>query len=379
MNIRKLIKFISSIALLFTIITGSNSSCSKPTPLPPTPRDTTINPPPDTTHTTDTIPNPPPTDTSTAGVYIGGSKLKPEGWDYSAAYWKNDSLKQLSTSLYSVVTGIYVNNKDVCFTIASGGNSAFSYLKNGASIPSPTDELGYNHDAYGITMLTGDVYTTGTAHQSPSLNYCAIYQVNNNNLVYLEPPAISVNNSWGYAIAAVNNDVYVAGHFGYKATYWKNGQKTTLPFDTTGGNFYSRVNSICANNGDMYMAGILGSAPPSDASYDLRGIAVYWKNDSLVKLTSNRPATANSIAVVNGDVYVAGSVFGEDLLPRAAYWKNGELHLLNDGYSEARAIAIHGTDIYIAGHINYDQAIYWKNEVPVSLGRGRATSIFIAN
>lgn len=373
------VKFISFLMLVALVTGGSNTSCTKPSPSAPSPRtDTTTNLPSDTTHSVDTSSHPPPTDTSSLGIYIGGSKMNAEGWDDFAAYWKNDSLKQVSAMPTSSVTGILVNKKDVYITIASGGRNPFSYLKNGVPIASPPDELGYDHDGYGIAMLNGDVYTTGTAHQAPSYNYCAIYQVNNNNLVYLAPPAISVHDSWGYAIAAINNDIYVAGHFGYKGTYWKNGQQTQLPVDSTDLNLYSRVNSVCADNANIYMAGFITTSPSADASYDQGALAVYWKNDSLVKLSPGTRSVANSIAVVNGNVYVAGSVFGTDLLPRAAWWKNGELHILDSRYSEARAIAIRGSDIYIAGHINYAEAVYWKNEAPVSLGRGRATSIFIA-
>jgi pimeloyl-ACP methyl ester carboxylesterase len=43
------------------------------------------------------------------------------------------------------------------------------------------------------------------------------------------------------------------------------------------------------------------------------------------------------------------------------------------------AIAVHGTDVYIAGNIGYNNATYWKNGIPVSLGKGQANAIFIAD
>lgn len=70
----------------------------------------------------------------------------------------------------------------------------------------------------------------------------------------------------------------------------------------------------------------------------------------------------------NVDVYVAGW-----LNNYAAYWKNNEVHQVNntDKGSSASAIAVQGADVYLSGYVlNTSGEIiitYWKNGVPVYL------------
>jgi hypothetical protein len=93
-----------------------------------------------------------------------------------------------------------------------------------------------------------------------------------------------------------------------------------------------------------------------------------------------------SMFIQGNDVYVAGNEYnGSIYTPK--YWKNGKETILSDGkrYSEAQAIAVFGTDIFIAGYESNDKSIhvakYWKNGVATTLSDGSkyasAKSIFV--
>ena len=55
------------------------------------------------------------------------------------------------------------------------------------------------------------------------------------------------------------------------------------------------------------------------------------------------------------------------------------MFILSSIYSVANAIAVNGTDVFIAGNINATHATYWKNGIPTSLGDGQANAIFITD
>lgn len=77
------------------------------------------------------------------------------------------------------------------------------------------------------------------------------------------------------------------------------------------------------------------------------GTAVYWINGEQHPLESpGGEAVAYDMVVVNGDVYVAGQLKPKDptMQPRAAYWYNGEIHLLTDGSYMSCAKAVTVTD-----------------------------------
>lgn len=78
--------------------------------------------------------------------------------------------------------------------------------------------------------------------------------------------------------------------------------------------------------------------------------AVYWKNNTLVKLGDvNSNTVANAIFIKNKDVYIVGSaqVSGKK---KAVYWKNGSMVVLDNG--AATDIVVQGTDVYVSGHFD---------------------------
>lgn len=89
------------------------------------------------------------------------------------------------------------------------------------------------------------------------------------------------------------------------------------------------------------------------------GTAVYWINGEQHTLESpGGEAVAYDMAVVNGDVYVAGQLQPKDRTkqPYAVYWHNGKIHLLTDGsyMSCAKTVTVtEAGDVITAGY-EYD-------------------------
>lgn len=153
-------------------------------------------------------------------------------------------------------------------------------------------------------------------------------------------------------------DVYVAGETvakggKYVATYWKNQKEIPLTQDTTGNTF---ANSIALDGNDVYVVGFQQQSFKNDH-------AIFWKNGIATSLADDdRSSYANAITIVNGDVYIAGAE------EKAAYWKNGQLNLL-DG-DEATSIFVVENDVYVAGFDYSGSAKYWINGFSISLTNG---------
>lgn len=158
----------------------------------------------------------------------------------------------------------------------------------------------------------------------------------------------------------------------YVAKYWVDGKAFPL---TDGGNGYATATSIYVADGHVYVAG-------SEKSNKV-DVAKYWKDGQAVVLGDGiKRSFAYSIVVLGSDVYVAGESDG-----KAVYWKNNTMNVLPDGV-QANSIAVVGTDIYIAGNnrisINYESTYtvkYWKNGVSADLETSNSvnnvSSIFV--
>ncbi len=77
----------------------------------------------------------------------------------------------------------------------------------------------------------------------------------------------------------------------------------------------------------------IGTVPDVYVTGSANGLAVYWKNDSVVYLPEGGDAV--DIYVSGNDVYVGGTSFETGLFPFAAYWKNDTLVMMSDGSNEA--------------------------------------------
>lgn len=129
---------------------------------------------------------------------------------------------------------------------------------------------------------------------------------------------------------------------------------------------------VAKRDTDVYLAGFIVANGYST-------IATFWKNGVATKLAGEtQNSSAKAIAVNGGDVYIAGSVSnGNSSFPVAVYWKNGVEVQLTDSLpnTSANAIAISGNDIYLAGTMN-DVATVWKNGVATRLDNGNYSAAY---
>ncbi|HEY8929751.1 MAG TPA: hypothetical protein VIM55_11200 [Mucilaginibacter sp.] len=188
-------------------------------------------------------------------------------------------------------------------------------------------------------------------------------------------------------IAVSGSDVYVVGYSvmpagNTVAAYWKNGVRTYLTETTKN----SEASAIVVSGSDVYIAGYTGDITGPTSK---QAVAVYWKNGVQITLGDAASATissfARAIAVQGSDVYVAGNVTGPTGFA-ATYWKNGTAVTLSGSKPEYSSqlfgISIYGNDIYAtgqvygtltAGDIPRFAATYWKNGVPVTFATTTAT------
>ena len=110
-------------------------------------------------------------------------------------------------------------------------------------------------------------------------------------------------------------DLHIAGYsddnlesYGYYACYWdEQGWEKELP-----DSYNVRITGSCTDLSDWYLCGT------NDGNQ-----GIYWKNGKSAKLTPDGSSSADAIAVLHGDVYVAGTQQGQ-----GGYWRNGEFQSL---------------------------------------------------
>ncbi|HEY5465322.1 MAG TPA: hypothetical protein VIJ95_18860 [Hanamia sp.] len=300
-------------------------------------------------------------------VYVSGYIVTPSSPisnSTTGAYWKNGVLTTIPNT--SLIQSIITSGNDL-YILGTNG-----YWKNGIFT-----NLGTNSTLNSVCVSNGDVYIAGS--QIINDTAFATYWKNGipeilssetdtsyygNTGIYVSDFCYSVANS----IFVSGNDVYVAGYvniFSDQVTYWKNGKAI---YFTNPGASYSRANSIFVSGNDVYVVGWLSGYGDSHATF--------WKNGASTYLSSNG-GEASSVFVAEDTVYIAGYINNSGTY-NATYWKNGVQTILSNG-SIASGITISGSDIYICGKNDNNDAIYWKNDVAHILGLGATTSISIGN
>jgi hypothetical protein len=169
-------------------------------------------------------------------------------------------------------------------------------------------------------------------------------------------------NSTGFtSMSVVDTTVYLLDADG--ATYWRGGVPQAIPQARF-------TKSILVSGSDVYVVG--ATIPSSAGGVGSTAAAIYFRNGAQVDLSQNVPnvvaAFTNGMTISGTDVYVCAYMYtGSNDTNDAVYWKNNTLNYLHNGY-EAKAIAVSGTDVYVAGTPIHGGDVYWKNGVMQPLG-----------
>lgn len=291
------------------------------------------------------------------GGVVNAPGTGPNGADITnGIYWKDGIQVSLQgdPSVSTSVVALATSGQDI---YAVGGNSAFSHggalWTNGIASPltDPGDTAYTWNQASAIAVSGSDVYVAG-AHDANGPGSTATYW-KNGVPVHLGAGTLC-------AVCVSGSDVYVAGNTD-GAKYWKNGEAFGLG-SLTGSATVTGM--ALSGSGDVLVSGIeYRNGVP---------VALLWRNGVPAALSDGvTGAAAEAVAVSGTDVYVAGySISGQESTP--AYWKNGTLNLLsptpNGGV--VNAIALDGADVYCAGSEGWGIAVLWKNGVRTQLNQG---------
>jgi hypothetical protein len=301
----------------------------------------------------------------TADVYAVGYYINSDGYEV-ACYWKNgtrtDLVPDIAISSVGRAEAITVSDGDIYiagYYLDSGGWWHACYWKNGTrhdmtTVEFPDEQLA----AYDIYVDGSDVYIAGYLHDidADPDEWSALYWKNAEAAEVLTNTT-GIDYSMSLGIQVVNNDVYLAGVDAGHAAYWKNGFKTGL--EDSGS---SRAEAIYV--GDTGRVYTTGKHVDGGATVACFWIDTYKSEYALGMITD---ASGTDIHVnSSGDIFVSGYVD-----TNACYWKNHtrtDLHTSSD--SRAESIFLLNGDIYIGGwqyNGSSDTACYWKNGVRTDL------------
>jgi hypothetical protein len=151
------------------------------------------------------------------------------------------------------------------------------------------------------------------------------------------------------------------------------------------------ANSVFVQNGDVYVAG--------NEYYDRGGgvlpgsRATLWKNGAIQFQSDILDSEANSVFVSGADAYVAGTGHPDPHSSGIVLWANGFPQYVgvckgSYDYHRVSSLFVAGEDVYVAGSDRsgegyFDVAVLWKNGVPQyfyngNFGYGCATSVFVS-
>jgi hypothetical protein len=184
-----------------------------------------------------------------------------------------------------------------------------------------------------------DVYAVGFERNADSVQVATLWKNGTSTRL-----GDGKNSSVANSVYVYGSDVYVAGttvtNNVSSATLWKNGTASSLE---NGG----VANSVFVYQNIVYVCGS-----------DPTGAARLWQDGTGSALVNGGLGDANSVYVLAGTVYVAGTFENNGVLP--GYWKNGKWTLLNYSSGSAKSIFAIGNTVLIAGYIITDAAL-WVN------------------
>jgi hypothetical protein len=279
-------------------------------------------------------------------VYVSGYS-GPTG-SAIGTYWTNGVATTIPNT--GVIKGITVSGSDVYLL----GDSV--YWKNGVSVTVP-GAVGLS----SIFVSGGDVYLTGyTAATSTSATAAAVYW-KNGAMTNLTQNVDHVTAASANSIYLSNTDVYVAGSFAINhqpaaGVYWKNGVANVV----TGAR---NLTAVVATSSHVIALG----------ETDSSGTA-FWTDNTGGTWSGPNAGFISLYISPQSDYYITGYTTHPT---EAAYWSNAgfdnwienTITFLPQG-DLTSGVFISGSDVYLSGTNSSGQAIYWKNGVADTLGKG---------
>jgi hypothetical protein len=302
------------------------------------------------------------------GLYLVGYKSMVDNpIDPRAIMWKDNNPTVLST-IPSYATAMCVQDTDI---YVAGVEYPTKFATNAVYwVNKQIIRLTFNSNlgndaAVGIGVVGKDLYVAGNG---------GVYWKNGDMVVLPGERAKATG------MVIKGNDVYICGYydaltpaFHTTACYWKNG----VLYGTTDNVYESHPTAIAVDdNGNVYMSGYtIGTITPQAGGYHR---PVFWKNNVLTKLPMDKiSATANGIAVDGGNIYVSGTSDEGEISagvfrnPKGVLWKNGTPENLGISLSGGSLAIIDG-DVYVAGSRPIDPltayGVVFKNGAIISQG-----------
>lgn len=297
-------------------------------------------------------PTPAPPHVITGGTLSGIAYNEP-----LATTWVDGAAVTLGVP--ATLTGLAASGTQVYATGSDYNLPEWGVLwQNGLPTPLAGAAPGNLIDLQAIALSGGDVYLAGQDDYN-GVHGCATYWKNGTRV----PVGDGANRSALVAICVQGADVYTAGTDGNDACTWKNTTRTLL-----GANLGTTLPAALAVAPDGKVL-VAGAVAPGTGFWE----AALWQDGvpTLLPTTSLKGSRATAMALSGTDVYVAGMV-SNGTVDIATLWKNGVATALSDGTSEAEvwAMALDGTDVYVAGSLA-GTATYWKNGTAVPLAGGQ--------
>ena len=197
-----------------------------------------------------------------------------------------------------------------------------------------SDPVTHDSRATGIAVDgSGVVYASGY-YDNGAHDVAAYWRDSGGSVsrVDLYPSALSQAN----AITVDGTTVYVAGRYLdglIRAAIWMNDEDGLQQLSSQ----TSNVKAVTRSNGQTYVSGDYRPVPAEP-----RRVAAYWLGATQTDLEQDAPTDstfANGIAVAGGDIYIAGA--RDSGTKRAVYWKNESIvELSTDAESQAKALFI---------------------------------------
>jgi hypothetical protein len=182
----------------------------------------------------------------------------------------------------------------------------------------------------------------------------------------------TVTSSATGAICIYNGKVYVLGAYATngvgKPCYWENGKRIDIDIESAE---TAQIRAIAVIGGDIYLAGVVGD----HSSSNVMETACYWKNGKRYDLfADNRDSRLVALAVNNNGVYAAGDFYDQNSGHKKGFYQridqpesptvlSGQIYSIYD-------MIIDGGKFYIAGNYTDSGVIkpcYWINQALTQL------------